>query len=1182
VKINTKLLIAFVIIALIPLGVISILSYVNAKEALTRQVLSHLQSVAEIQSNRIESIVEQNLERLNLVSSRTQLRLSLDSFISNPNTDDQDRINQILLDARSSVNSFRDISVLTLDGEVVASTDATKIGGTRLTDEVFIRGQNENTADIFFLDENQNLCVYLSGPLYLEGELLGVVVIESTGDSILAAITDYTGLGTTGETQLAETDESGDAVFITPTRFDQGAALSRTVPKEEVNSPIIQALSKNEELFTDAVDYRGEPVLAATQYISNTGWGLVTKMDKAEALAPVGRLQYLLLMIGLLSLALVLLISMFLSRAIARPIIKLAHMATRVSEGDLSARAEVTSRDEIGILAQACNQMKDSLVKTNSELEQELTERKQAEVALRQSEERYRDLFDNANDLIQSISPDGHLLYVNKAWQEVLGYSKKEIANLKVWDIIHPDSMDHCVETFQKVMSGDNVSDIEAVFVAKNGSPIAVEGNAHSRFIDGKPISTQGIFRDISARKKAEERITHLNSLLRALRDVNQLITRESDRERLIQKSCDILVKTRGYEKAWILLVDEDKSPQSVAAAGSGDDIPNFMEQMGSGKYPSCVKQLWTQENPLLVYNNPGIQHKDCILADRHSNRGVYRCRLEYEGKVYGMLGVTIPSHALSDDEEEDLFLELCGDISFALAAIERREEHERAEEALQQSEARLAEAQRIAHIGSWELDLISNKLIWSDEAYRIFGLRPQQFGATYEAFLDNIHPDDREMVNKAYTESVETKTLYNIVHRLLLKDGTVKYVRERCETFSDGDGKPVRSIGTVQDVTERKLAEDALRNSEASLAEAQRIAHVGSWDWDITKDIISYSDEFHRIFGQKVRNFGMFLDSLHPDDRKVVEKSVKRALQGNKPYDIEYRIFLPNGEERSIHAQGEVTFDNTGKPIRMIGTVQDITEYKKMQEQLILTDRLASIGELAAGIAHELNNPLTGVVGFSQLLLDKEMPADIKQDVKVVYSEARRASQVVKNLLTFARKHAAAKEKVNINDIINKVLELRAYEQNLENIKINTRFDPELPEIMADYFQLQQVFLNIVINAEYFMKEAHHKGKLTITTERVNRKVRASFADDGPGIAREDLGHLFDPFFTTKEVGKGTGLGLSICHGIVAEHGGRIYVESELGKGATFIVELPIAAAERKGVRYEKTRCQRRQSAGG
>ena len=231
----------------------------------------------------------------------------------------------------------------------------------------------------------------------------------------------------------------------------------------------------------------------------------------------------------------------------------------------------------------------------------------------------------------------------------------------------------------------------------------------------------------------------------------------------------------------------------------------------------------------------------------------------------------------------------------------------------------------------------------------------------------------------------------------------------------------------------------------------------------------------------------------------------------------------------------------------------------RQVEEQLLVSDRLASIGELASGIAHELNNPLTSVIGFSQLLLGRELPDDIREDIKVIYSEARRAAEVMKNLLIFARKHTSVKQLVNINSVIEKVLTVRAYEQRVENIQVITRLAPDLPVTMADYFQLQQVFLNIVINAEHFMLEAHQRGTLTITTQRVGNTIKASFADNGPGIGKEDLGHLFDPFFTTKEVGKGTGLGLSICHGIITEHSGRIYAESESGKGATFVVELPI-----------------------
>jgi signal transduction histidine kinase len=242
-------------------------------------------------------------------------------------------------------------------------------------------------------------------------------------------------------------------------------------------------------------------------------------------------------------------------------------------------------------------------------------------------------------------------------------------------------------------------------------------------------------------------------------------------------------------------------------------------------------------------------------------------------------------------------------------------------------------------------------------------------------------------------------------------------------------------------------------------------------------------------------------------------------------------------------------------------------TERRRVEEQLIITDRLASIGELASGIAHELNNPLTSVIGFSQLLLGRDIPDDIREDVKVIYSEAQRAAEVMKNLLIFARRHAPVKQLVNMNSIVEKVLAIRAYEQGVENIQVITHLAPDLPETMADYFQLHQVFLNIIINAEHFMLEAHKRGTLIITTQRVSNTIKVSFTDDGPGVARENLGHLFDPFFTTKEVGKGTGLGLSICHGIITEHSGRIYAESELGKGATFVVELPISVdTESKG----------------
>jgi signal transduction histidine kinase len=239
----------------------------------------------------------------------------------------------------------------------------------------------------------------------------------------------------------------------------------------------------------------------------------------------------------------------------------------------------------------------------------------------------------------------------------------------------------------------------------------------------------------------------------------------------------------------------------------------------------------------------------------------------------------------------------------------------------------------------------------------------------------------------------------------------------------------------------------------------------------------------------------------------------------------------------------------------------RDITERKMMDNRLVMIDRLSAVGEMVSGVAHEINNPMTSIIGFSQLLQEKVVDDDIKSKLIIINKEAQRAARIVRDLLTFSRKHVSQKQPGQINNVIDDVLALRSYEHNLLNIKVVKHLEPGLPLVIMDYSQIQQVFLNMVINAEYFMSDAHQKGRLVITSERTDDIVKIGFADDGPGITPENMKQIFDPFFTTKPVGKGTGLGLSICHGIVTEHGGKIYVESQPGKGANFIVEFPITS---------------------
>ena len=374
-------------------------------------------------------------------------------------------------------------------------------------------------------------------------------------------------------------------------------------------------------------------------------------------------------------------------------------------------------------------------------------------------------------------------------------------------------------------------------------------------------------------------------------------------------------------------------------------------------------------------------------------------------------------------------------------------------------------------------------------------------------------------------------------------------------------------------DITKRKHVEEALRQSEKkykNLAEA-----TSDLIWEANekgyftfvspriKDILGY--EAKEVIG-KIRS----LDLIPKAEAREWLKRFKEINAKREPFSgFEITHLHKNGNSVLFEISGIPNFDSDGNFKGYVGINKNITERKRMEEQLMLTDRLASIGELASGIAHELNNPLTSVIGFSQLLLEEDISPNLKEDIGTIYSEAQRASAIVKNLLTFARKHAPMRQLSQINNILEDVLKLRSYEHKVNNIELEKRFAADLPEIMVDYFQMQQVFLNIVVNAESAMLEAHGRGKMVITTTRNNHTVKVSIADNGPGIAKENLRRVFDPFFTTKDVGKGTGLGLSICHGIVTGHGGRIYAEGAVNEGATFVVELPLDG--NSGARREK-----------
>jgi signal transduction histidine kinase/ActR/RegA family two-component response regulator len=242
-----------------------------------------------------------------------------------------------------------------------------------------------------------------------------------------------------------------------------------------------------------------------------------------------------------------------------------------------------------------------------------------------------------------------------------------------------------------------------------------------------------------------------------------------------------------------------------------------------------------------------------------------------------------------------------------------------------------------------------------------------------------------------------------------------------------------------------------------------------------------------------------------------------------------------------------------------VVVVLREVTEERLLQERLMQSEKMASVGQLVSGVAHELNNPLTGIMGFAQLLLTRELDERSRHEVETIQGEAERAAKIVQNLLSFARRRKAEKELANLNTLLERVLELRSYDLRLKNIALDLQLDPQLPLTMVDPDHIQQVFFNIVTNAEHAMLEAHGQGHLTVRSSADGGYIRISFTDDGPGLSPENLRRVFDPFFTTKKVGEGTGLGLTIAYGIVEDHGGRMRAESSPGRGATFVAELPV-----------------------
>jgi len=381
--------------------VFGIFTYVEMEQTIKSEILKKLEIVAKLKEKNFQDVFEQNTEKLNLVSSRYQLKVELDNYNNNNKSESQKIMNEIIQAIKPQITKFEDIIILDLSGKVVASTNNIYLGTNHNNDTYFIEGKKQNNVTILYKDKYQKLKSYLTGPLILNNKLLGVVTIFYDLGDLLSMFKVFEEQVATGEINLVKKDNNGDALIINPLRFNPEASLNLTVSKDRVDSPIIQSLLKNEKTFTETKDYRGMDVLAVTRYLEKLGWGLVVKMDKAEAFAPLENQKYVTIFIGVLVGIAIITTSTFLGNSISKPIQKLRDVMKDVAQGKFDSKIDVKGPQEIEELAKQFDLMRFNIANTNIHLNEIVKERtKKIENAISNLKEKEEALEESNKNLV--------------------------------------------------------------------------------------------------------------------------------------------------------------------------------------------------------------------------------------------------------------------------------------------------------------------------------------------------------------------------------------------------------------------------------------------------------------------------------------------------------------------------------------------------------------------------------------------------------------------------------------------------------------------------------------------------------------------------------------------------------------------------------------------------------------
>ena len=727
--------------------------------------------------------------------------------------------------------------------------------------------------------------------------------------------------------------------------------------------------------------------------------------------------------------------------------------------------------------------------------------------------------------------------YCSPGIEELFGLTPREleIDGAPAFRLVQLEDQERLLRAIQDSARGPSAWRVEFRVRNPYRGELWVEGQAQPRREPDGTTLWHGCFLEISLRKRAETETRQNMALYRAAVECT------ADGILAVSEQGAILSANTRFLELW-------KLPSALLEAGSDDLILNHV-----------LEQL---EEP-----EPFLQRvQELYESDKHSLDTLHF----KDGRVFERY-----SHPLSSEGQRLGRLWGFRDIT----------ESHRAIEALRRSEALL----RAICEGSCNpivvKDLQSRLVVANPAALRVYG-KPAS------AVLGKPH---QEVFNDARTEQESLKS-----DKRVMESGCPE-VFEECLRTPDGprvflwaksprrdsNGRVIGLIGVARDITQRKRMEDALRQSAANLAAAQRIAGLGSWELAVVSadplilDPLIWSDEVFRIYGLDPQTAEMseeqFFKMVPREDRERIQEATREAILRREPYELEHRIVRADGVERIVQHQVEIVCDASGQPLKLVGTLQDITERRRGEEtqrqleaKLRQSQKMEAVGQLAGGVAHDFNNLLTVILGNSELLAQAPGATTERQEfTRQISAAARRAANLTRQLLAFSRQQVMQVQQLDLNAVLANVYKM-LYRLLGEHIALRCNYAADLPPLEGDAGMIEQVIMNLAINARDAMPRGGGLGIATrfqrVDSTAIARNAEAregdfivlEVADTGCGMDSATLARVFEPFFTTKDVGKGTGLGLATVYGIVKQHRGWLEVTSEVGRGTTFKVFLP------------------------